>query len=683
MTPNRHVVAQELVDANDDDAPADSTAVSDRTDTESNPENDDLDRDDESEIDVQIGQDATLELLDQAVAAIGGTVRTGQRTMCAEVARAIAGDTNLIVQAGTGTGKSLGYLVPAVLAARQARVVVATATLGLQRQLITKDMPTLERLLRAKKQPVPTVAVLKGWNHYLCKARLEGVYPADALFAIDAVAPSSKVMKSLRRLREWDTVTGDRDELQPGVSDRIWRQVSVARNRCVGTRCQFHDECFAVAARERAADADIVITNHAIMGVAATSNPLIIGDADVVIADEGHALAEHVRSQATVTLSITALRALARAVATASGVQSDTLPDAIAVLAQTLEELPEGLLDQIPAELIDACSLFDSALREAASLLSDHKDATAQMVKAELRESQQMGDAAIDPKLVRWVEKRTEEPQLVCAPLVVADRIRSRFADQGRMIITSATLTAGGSFDAIAASCGLQHAQKPWKGLDVGSPFEYPKRGISYVAADLPAPSVPGMSDLAKRRLLQLIEASGGGALSLFSSYRAMEDAYAYLQEHSDLEYLMQGDGQLSTLIDTFVAERDTNLLGTLSLWQGIDAPGMTCRLVTIDRIPFPHPANPMIQARNRAVEAKGMSSFAAVSLPHAGLLLSQGAGRLIRNAEDRGVLALLDSRLVHKSYGSYLRRDLPKLWPTTDLKTVIAALERLRDELD
>uniref|UniRef100_UPI0025F1F362 ATP-dependent DNA helicase n=1 Tax=uncultured Actinomyces sp. TaxID=249061 RepID=UPI0025F1F362 len=281
---------------------------------------------------------------------------------------------------------------------------------------------------------------------------------------------------------------------------------------------------------------------------------------------------------------------------------------------------------------------------------------------------------------VAWIERPrmgAEPPRLLLAPIEVAGSVADHLLNGRTSVMTSATLALGESFDPMARALGLSLAEQPWRGIDVGSPFDYPRQGILYVAAHLPRPGA-GISEAALDEMLALVEASGGGMLGLFSSKRAAQEAAEVLRGATDLSVYAQGDDQLPTLVQAFADDEAACLVGTLSLWQGVDVPGRTCRLVVIDRIPFPRPDDPVAQARTDAVVAAGGNGFMSVAATHAALLLAQGAGRLIRRSQDRGVVAVLDSRLRTARYGGFLTRSMPALWPTTKPDVVRAALQRL-----
>ncbi|WP_396027306.1 ATP-dependent DNA helicase [Actinomyces ruminicola] len=632
--------------------------------------------------------------------------------MARRVAHAITSGGHLLVQAGTGTGKSLAYLVPAMVHAVDAgeRTVVSTATLALQRQVLTKDAPlaadAVERITGAR----PAVALLKGWQNYLCRHRLAGGYPdddADTLFSAAAATPRVRIGEGAEqslgeqvvRLREWaeQTDTGDRDDLVPGVSDRAWAQVSVAAAECLGTNCPLHDECFPVLARATAAEADVVVTNHAMLGIAVAGNPGVLPEHEVLVVDEAHELADRVRSQGTASLSAAAVARVAATARRHAGVLVNDLEEAGQTLQLALAELPDGrLTDGLPPALADALTLLGAACRQvltdvreaakAAGSASASGDAgavaLARTAVADMTDvvERMTSDSVAQRRDVAWVERPrlgNEPPRLTLAPIDVAGSVADTLLADRAAVLTSATLALGGSFNPMAAALGLTLADAGWEGLDVGTPFDYARQGILYTPTHLPRPGV-GISEAALEEVVALAEASRGGMLGLFSSRRAADDAAALLRERTALTVYAQGEDRLPTLVEAFAADEDACLVGTLSLWQGVDVPGRTCRLVVIDRIPFPRPDDPVAQARSEAVTAAGGNGFMTVSATHAALLLAQGAGRLVRRADDRGVVAVLDPRLRTARYGAFLARSMPPLWPTRDRDVVMGALGRL-----
>lgn len=650
------------------------------------------------------------EALAEAVRRLGGSLRAGQAEMADRVEAALDAGSHLLVQAGTGTGKSLGYLVPVMLHAATAeeRAVVSTATLALQRQVMTKDAPVAADAVEAVTGVRPSVALLKGWQNYLCRHRLAGGYPdddADTLFSAGAATTPGRVGEADRgsvgeqivQLREWaaETATGDRDDLIPGVSDRAWAHVSVSRAECLGPSCPLHEECFPELARAAASQADVVVTNHAMLGIAAAGNVGVLPDYRVLVVDEAHELAGRVRSQGTVSLSAAAVMRVAAAARRGASVVVTELEEAGQRLQLALADLPDGrLADGLPPAGREALVVLDGAARR---VLADVRGASrasrdggtdaggaalARTAVADLIDTieRMTSDSVRERRDVAWVERPragAEPPRLTLAPIDVAAAIADSLLNDRAVVLTSATLALGGGFEPMARALGLTVASDRWDGVDVGTPFDYARQGILYAPTHLPRPG-RGICEAVLDELLALTEASGGGMLGLFSSRRAAAEAAEVLRGATDLTVYAQGDDQLSTLVEAFAADEDACLVGTLSLWQGVDVPGRTCRLVIIDRIPFPRPDDPVAQARSEAVAAAGGNGFMSVSATHAALLLAQGAGRLIRRPDDRGVVAVLDPRLRTARYGSFLARSMPALWPTGDRDTVLGALGRL-----
>lgn len=659
------------------------------------------------ELETLPGAKGALTLLDEAVAATGGQNRAGQRTMVAHVAQALELQRHLLVQAGTGTGKSLGYLVPALARVGESDqpIVVATATLALQAQIVNRDIPRLLQALEPRPESQAQVALLKGRNNYLCLHKLEGGYPEDepdALF--DMPSSTSRVGEEVVRLREWAdrTETGDRDELKPGVSDRAWAQVSVSAAECLGRRCPLVEECFSEMARSRAAEADIVITNHALLAINAFEGMKVLPEHETVIIDEAHELVDRVTGAVSGSLTVAMVRRAARSVKKHSKADSGALEMAAGTLETAFEGLAEGLLKGLDGRLLTAISAVNDAARTA---LSDTKpdgqdvDAGLQMARSRVSEVHDMSSRILEAsgeQDVLWISRQggwengryvaasdTDPATLNIAPLSVGLQLRDGLFADRTVILTSATLTVGDSFDVAAGALGLQGEGAPrWTSIDVGSPFDYRKQGIMYVAGDLKPPGF-GVHEGQLERLRELCEASEGGALGLFSSKRAAERAAEYMREHSDLNILLQGESSLKALVEEFSEDVDSCLFGTMSLWQGVDVPGDSCRLVVMDRIPFPRPDDPIAQARTEAVNRHRGNGFMAVSAHHAAIRMAQGAGRLIRSVSDRGVVAVLDSRVATKRYGGFLMKAMPPMWSTQNKAAVTGALARLSASIE
>lgn len=647
-------------------------------------------------------------LLATAVAALGGTERSGQIEMAEAVAHAFEAGEHLAVQAGTGTGKSLAYLVPAIARAvtTQQPVVVSTATIALQRQLVDRDLPRLTEALAGVLPRRAEFALLKGRANYLCLNKIHNGStaepddrPQEELFAPMA---ASALGRDVQRLTAWssDTETGDRDELTPGVPDRSWAQVSVSSRECIGvSRCPYGTDCFAERAREKAGHADVVVTNHALLAIDAISDASVLPEHELLVVDEAHELADRVTGVATAELSATVLAvAHRRAARLVEPELAERLEAATATLTSALHDASPGRIDHLDDELATYLTALRDAAHRARSVIdtapSDPKAASA---RAEaVTALTDVGDTAgriLDsfvPEIpnrtdVVWIDHEENRGStrvlLRVAPLSVAGLLRGRLFERSTTVLTSATLTIGGTFDAMAGAWGLGGTEPlPWRGIDVGSPFQHSKSGILYVAAHLPPPGRDGAGSAEQLdEIAALITAAGGRTLGLFSSMRAARATAEVMRERLDTPVLCQGEDTTSALVQRFTDDAETSLFGTLSLWQGVDVPGPSLSLVLIDRIPFPRPDDPLLTARQRAIAARGGNGFMAVAASHAALLLAQGAGRLLRRVDDRGVVAVLDSRMATARYSGYLRKSLPPFWATTDAEQVRQALTRLR----
>jgi len=627
-------------------------------------------------------------LLDAAVAAVGGTRRDGQHEMAGAVAQSIATGEHLLVQAGTGTGKSLAYLVPALL--HDGPVIIATATIALQRQLYDRDLPRVVDALAPHVSRRPEFAIVKGRSNYVCLHRLNSAADVsdddDALFDL---TPTSRAGRDAVRIRDWasSTTTGDKDELSPAPDDRAWRSLSVTPHECLGAqKCPYAADCFAELARERAKHVDVVVTNHAMLAIDALSEATLLPEHDVVIIDEGHELADRATGAVTDELTPAMVeRAARRAHKYAGDREADLLDEAAAALTRALLESPEGRIDRPTSALFDALvAVRDAGHSVLAAMGSDGKSADGDGA-ARIRARAAVDDvyeiagrivAAGDRDVVWITTSDRRGPTLWRAPLFVGGLLRETLFKEGTVILTSATLTLGGDFDAVARSVGLSGDDAPqWHGLDVGSPFDYGRQAILYVADHLPPPGRDGTAQAAMDELAELITAAGGRTLGLFSSMRAATAATEAMRERLDVAVLCQGDDATAALVRSFAADASTCLFGTLSLWQGVDVPGSACQLVVIDRLPFPRPDDPLASARQRSVTAAGGNGFVTVAVTAAALRLAQGAGRLIRSSDDRGVVAVLDSRLAHARYAPLIRASLPPMWATTDAHLVRQSL--------
>lgn len=658
--------------------------------------------------------DSIEALLDAAVKGLGGTTRPNQVKMSRSVASAFARERHLAVQAGTGTGKSLAYLVPAIVQAMESdeSVIVSTATIALQRQLVERDLPRLVSSLEPHLSRTPTFAILKGRSNYLCKSKVGNVIKDPVMdgdeseqasmggpTALLSEAQLSRTAAEVMRLREWanDTDTGDRDSLDKGVSNEAWRQVSVTARECVGAiSCPFGEECFAEQARREASNVDIVVTNHALLAIDALSDAMILPQHDCVVIDEAHELDGRITSVATDELSPAGITMMARrARKFGAAEQVDDVTDATDLLGETVALLADaysGALEEIPGELGAALASLRDSLWQLQTTLgtsgsggsggsgsggsgSDSDSTERQTVRAAV---ENMHDTVVrilefSSDDVVWLG---ENKTVYVAPLSIAALLRERLFGESTVVLTSATLALGGKFDAMAAAWGLPSGE--WDGLDVGTPFDPQKSGILYVARDLPRPGRDGATPEQFAIMERLIRAAGGRTLGLFSSRRGAEAAAEEMRKRLPYDVLCQGDDSIGALVDRFAANPQTCLFGTLTLWQGVDVPGPSLSCVIIDRIPFPRPDDPLLSARSDAANAAGRNGFMEVSATHAALLMAQGSGRLLRQVDDRGVVAVLDSRLATARYGSWIAASMPDFWRTTNLDTAAGALQRL-----
>lgn len=628
------------------------------------------------------------DVLHAAVESVAGEDRPGQIQMAEAVQHALDSGEHLLVQAGTGTGKSLGYLVPSLLHGK--RVVVATATLNLQHQLVERDIPALKEAARATLDKVPHHAVVKGRGNYACLHRVREGAPDDQGTLVEI--PEGSLGAEVLELREWAEEqaagghTGDRDSA-PSHTERAWRQVSVNHRECLGaTRCAHALECFAELAREDAHTAQVVVTNHALLAIDAIDGVPMLPEYDAVVVDEAHELAARVTQASTDELDpVIVERAARRARARITSGEGDDLTDASDALADILARTEAGRIDELPQPLHAVLSLVRDSARSCLSAFpkedKSEPDAALQQARGMVDDVRKIAERmAIKIETdVLWISENKGNKQLHVAPIDVSGALRDKLFGDKTVVLTSATLKLGGGFEPLARSLGLWGDDPPWTSLDVGSPFDYTKQGMLYVARHLPAPGRDGLEEAQLDEITDLIEAAGGRTLGLFSSRRGAEKAAEAVRERlPDLDIWCQGDAQLPELARRFAETPSSCLFGTLSLWQGVDLPGDTCQLVIIDRIPFPRPDDPLMSARQRLVEKRGGNGFMTVAAQHAALLLAQGTGRLIRRATDRGVVAILDPRVVTARYGSFLTASMPDMWRTTDRAVALAALRRL-----
>ena len=655
------------------------------------------------------------ELLEAAVTAVGGTRREGQDTMAQAVRSAIATGEHVAVQAGTGTGKSLAYLVPAIHHAveKNSTVVISTATIALQRQLVDRDLPRVAKALKPLLGRTPTFAILKGRRNYLCLNKLHGgdENPEDELFDPFQISAMGRAVK---RIHEWadDTETGDRDELVPGVPDShvaAWCRSPRASASARPSAPSATSASRSAPARRPGGPTSSSPTTRCWPSTPWTGGA-VLPEHDVVVVDEAHELVDRVTGVATGELSAGVVAAVARRLGRLIDQSiADRLAEAGEGLGLVLEDLRPGRWEALPQPASGALS----AVLDAAAAVPHGAGRRAPGGAGRRRQPQdragRAGGGARHHRPAAQGVRRAGSGEALRRRVAGRGGRRSaqgapRRPAVGRRAAARAAVRAfhGGAHvghagarrqlrragPAVGAPAGggattddpVPDPEAPkWSGLDVGSPFAHAKSGILYVAKSLPPPGRDGLPPAYLDEIAGLVEAAGGRTLGLFSSMRAAKQATEALRDRLATPLLCQGDDATMLLVKRFAEDDETSLFGTLSLWQGVDVPGPSLSCVIIDRIPFPRPDDPLVSARQRAADSRGGNGFLQVSATHAALLLAQGAGRLLRGMDDRGVVAILDPRLATARYGGFLRASLPPFWPTDDRAKVHAALRRLR----
>ena len=595
--------------------------------------------------------------------------------MCQAVADAMESGRHLVVAAGTGTGKSLAYLVPLVLG--DGPSVVATATKTLQDQLVGKDLP---QLAEALGRPV-RFAVLKGRSNYLCLQRLDEHLTDDQLSLDIAEGPKAEI----KRLANWaqQTDTGDRAELDFEPSPAAWDALSVSGRECPGAqRCPSGPVCFAEKARHQADAADIVVVNTHLYCLHLFSETPILPEHNTVVIDEAHGLEDIVSDTAGLSLTGRRFDELARRIraVVADSAAAGDLEDAGVLLREAMapfrdKPLPEPLPDELQRVAVLARGRVEQA---GVELRAVPDDAPGDVGPRQLRAILSAGALAEDliravetkPTEVAWVSGTETAPAWRIAPIQLGDLLSEHLWEHTTAVLTSATIPMN-----LGEVLGLEPDEH--QAIDVGSPFDFEANGLLYCAKHLPDPRNAGYEPALHEELAALIEAAGGRTLALFTSYRAMDRAAEVLRERLDFEIYTQRDLPKPELLRRFAAEVQSCLFATMSFWQGVDVPGESLSLVTIDRLPFPRPDDPLLEARR---ERYGNKAFRLVDLPRAATRLAQGAGRLIRRGDDRGVVAVLDSRMARAGYRWELVRALPPFPRTAERDRAVTLLRTIRD---
>jgi len=626
---------------------------------------------------------------DGACAAVlpGWRARPQQLAMAEAVERAVADNSVLLAEAGTGTGKTLAYLIPALLSG--GKVVISTGTKALQDQLFHRDLPAARRAL---KSPVK-VALLKGRANYVCHHHLQRNL-ADGRFAH---RDDPVWLAKIARFAE-TSLSGDRAEAEGIPEDATaWHYAVSSRDTCLGSECSHFKDCFVMAARKAALDAEVVVVNHHLFfadlwlkdeGVAE-----LLPACNTVILDEAHQLAETAAQFFGETLSTAQLLDLAGDTKRLAAVKAGDFP----ALRRAAEELtkitrdlrlvfPQNPVKSTFAELTRydkwpaALSALSAGLEEMTKLLESQaeRDADlkncferAQAVQATLG-SWQRDDDPENPR-VRWLETTLSSLLLHATPLSVGAMFGAKLTERAQAwILTSATLSVGGDFTHLKTRLGIEAAET----LCVDSPFDYPRQGVLYVPQNLPAPNTPEFTDAVVKAALPVLEVSRGRAFILFTSLRALERARGLLIDAFkfrgwDYPLLVQGEAPKNELLARFQQAGNAVLLGSQSFWEGVDMPGDVLSVVIIDKLPFQPPDDPVVAARIAQAEKNGGKPFMDYQLPHAAISLKQGAGRLIRTETDRGVLMICDTRLADKPYGKLLLNALPAMTRTRKLEVV------------
>jgi ATP-dependent DNA helicase DinG len=633
------------------------------------------------------------EVLAAAVRGFGGEQRDGQMALSAAVADAIGAGHHLVAEAPTGSGKSLAYLAPAV--ASGLKIVVATSTIALQSQLVSKDLPALQEHV-----DVPfTFVLLKGRSNYLCRAKLRAAAAPDALFEQPVSVAFPQHLHRLRAFAE-ESETGDRAEVDDDIPNATWAAVSCSSGECPGrANCDDGADCFAERARDLAQGASILVVNHALYCAHLAADGRVLPEHDVVILDEAHSFADNATNAFAGDIAADALVRLAGMLGRAGVERSavEALTESGKKLSKVIESrtgaVDAGRDEELGVALVAAAERL-AAANGKLDKSDDYAKRTAQLANGRLEVLRRL--AAPDADDVVWVDAIGRSRRLRIAPVAPGDLIGHRLLDQRPVIAVSATLGGEPPFAAVAFQLGLQPARAPggwgdrdedgrltsnagrgYAPLQTLSSFDWKEQGLLYVGRDMPDPGRERAAWLeeAGERLCQLVNAAGGRALVLCTSHANVGHFAEVLRSRTTHEVLAQGDADTGRLAREFLDDETSVLVGTRSFWGGIDAAGVACVLVVIDKIPFPVPDDPMHMARRARAQERDIDPFNAVDIPAAALVLAQGAGRLIRRRADRGVVAVFDSRLATRQYKTQLLAAMPPFRRSISLEQACAFL--------
>ncbi len=652
-----------------------------------------------------LGPDSPL-----AAAMPGYEHRQGQLDMAEAAERAIAEDRVLLCEAGTGTGKTLAYLVPAIASGR--KVVVSTASKALQEQIYEKDLPLIQNYLGLRVDAV----LVKGLTNYLCLRRLgelrarlgQELWPQAGQEGDEA----SAMRQALGVVEAWAsrTATGDIAEVtELSEAHPIWRELCSSSETRIGPRCPCFERCHITRLRRAAEQADLLVVNHhllfADLAIKGDHPGGVLPPYDVVVLDEAHRIEEIATSFFGAQVSSVGLERLLRDAERALGSggrdrSSPAPPPLIARLGRlarqwfaelaALERFGEGR-QPLPVEtwvgpLREGYHQLDDALGAlSGTLLTEAADEAARAVAARIETAREHLGRIVEPDRaqVAWCERRARSVSLAASPVHVGPLLRDRLFEQGHaMVLTSASLSVGSSFEFVRSRLGLEELGcAPVDELVVESALDHRRRALLYTPEDLPAVAERAFVARAARRVAELVGITGGGAFVLCTSLRNMTGFAAALRPAIEQPLLRQGDSPKSALLDRFRELGNGVLVATMSFWEGVDVPGWALRLVVMDRIPFAVPTDPLVAARCRALEQAGHSPFQSYSLPQAAITLKQGFGRLLRTRDDFGVVAVLDGRIRTRAYGRSLLASLPEVPSTTELSEVAAFWQRWVDD--
>jgi ATP-dependent DNA helicase DinG len=620
--------------------------------------------------------------------------RRGQLQMAQAVDEAMGERRHLIVEAGTGTGKTLAYLMPAIRSGK--RVIISTGTKNLQEQLFLKDVPFLEQALYPDGNRALSVCYMKGRNNYLCRKKLYDLTNHPILNGLDEI-------EQYRAIAAWEQTTesGDRSELAslPEAS-ALWHKLDARADTCLGQKCSSWEHCFITEMRRRAAESDIVIVNHhlffADLGIKQQAEGApdagILPDAGIVIFDEAHELEDVASNYFGIAVSHARLEELCRDIEASlehRRLFSASLSGAIKSLRERsaffFSLLPEGdgrfafenrrqFLEENGDEFVALQQVLVRITAEIENMPSKPEELFACTRRAQELQVQ-LGFLLEheDANTVFWIERRRSGGErlhvsLQATPIDVGPVLREAlWSKLETAVLTSATLAVGGGFDYLRGRLGIEHARE----LVLPSHFDYQNQALFYVPPDLPDPRTPQFAPKAAERIRRLLEITRGRAFVLFTSYAQMRDVYQRLLGEVEFPMLLQGDAPKSALLEEFRLTPNCVLFATSSFWQGVDVQGEQLSCVIIDRLPFAVPSDPIVAARVKAIDTAGGNAFFDYQVPRAVITLKQGFGRLIRSLHDRGLLALLDNRILKKAYGRVFVESLPNYRRTVELHVV------------